>query len=586
MDNTIQPGTGYTLTSSSKGITLNIDQALVDYSGISDEIPPFPDVTVPAFPDLLWPDTAPPQQFEVQTLTVDGNQYVRIACGAVNYTQSNMPEVKLIATTDTRQAWISRVAVAPGITVISGSDPDSPWMENGGYYQLPTAGNYFVTISKMDIKASATDSALLQTEVPFVSIFAEGSSADTYIFSETGPSLYVNQTNIQKMSGYDAATTGLDGDFGNCHTTFFNPVKWGYSVKLIATIASSTPAVTEPTVSVLHAATETSNEVHRITLPAISDLKKAGSFKLQYDPGFFSSTTTDFFDPFDPLNSGNLSGQFSWNLGNALKAIEGLRGNATVTAPAPDKLDITYLNTLSNTAVPLPTIIENSLGVPTQTYLAEQHVVGSIDLSIPVLFNGSTLMNVADWVASDSDPYLLNEEAAWGNISNFATKDALEALSAVTTDYFAPIIGPADWTSENPTYLVPGSCTGSPTSDHPFKVVYAGEVEGESTYTVVTGTVNNAIPVNIDDTLTVTGAGYVWLEIPYDSTNKVFPKADEVIIASGTTLPDSDADYSYVALASVDGGTVNQLITGSLWGDRIQLGSGSTASAQYYYAKV
>lgn len=134
------------------------------------------------------------------------------------------------------------------------------------------------------------------------------------------------------------------------------------------------------------------------------------------------------------------------------------------------------------------------------------------------------------------------------------------------------------------TLAFPGG--GAEAADHPFKVKFEGTTDGESSYSVVVGAVNNAIPYNIEDTLTVTGTGYVWLQIPYDSTNKVFPKADEVIIVAGTAPPYSDGDYAYVWLAQVNGETVNQLITGSLWGDRIQLGSGAYASAQYYFAKV
>jgi hypothetical protein len=73
-----------------------------------------------------------------------------------------------------------------------------------------------------------------------VSIFKSGDSIENTIFSETGPSEYVNKMNVQKMVGYDAMSTGLSGDWGNCHTTWFNPVKWGYSVKLIGIVTAAT----------------------------------------------------------------------------------------------------------------------------------------------------------------------------------------------------------------------------------------------------------------------------------------------------------------------------------------------------------
>jgi hypothetical protein len=115
-------------------------------------------------------------------------------------------------------------------------------MEANGYYNITSPGTYYVTISKFDINQSNddTDSALLNAEVPFVSIFKSGDSIENTIFSETGPSEYVNKMNVQKMVGYDAMSTGLSGDWGNCHTTWFNPVKWGYSVKLIGIVTAST----------------------------------------------------------------------------------------------------------------------------------------------------------------------------------------------------------------------------------------------------------------------------------------------------------------------------------------------------------
>ena len=118
-------------------------------------------------------------------------------------------------------------------------------MEANGYYNIASAGTYYVTISKFDINQSNddTESALLNAEVPFVSIFKSGDAIENTIFSETGPSEYVNKTNVAKMSGYDATSTGLSGDWGNCHTTWFNPVKWGYAVKLIGIVT----AVMDPT---------------------------------------------------------------------------------------------------------------------------------------------------------------------------------------------------------------------------------------------------------------------------------------------------------------------------------------------------
>lgn len=178
------------------------------------------------------------QQFEMRTITVDDIARLQIAKGTVSFTQSNMPRVRLGGHNDQRQGWISKVAVfGSGVTVTPAAG-DPAWMDGNGYYSFGSAGTYYVTISKFDISQSNddTESALLNAEAPWISIFKAGDSLESKILSQTGPSEYVNKTNVHKMTGYDAASTGLSGDWGNCHTTWFNPTKWGYSVKLIGIV--------------------------------------------------------------------------------------------------------------------------------------------------------------------------------------------------------------------------------------------------------------------------------------------------------------------------------------------------------------
>lgn len=178
------------------------------------------------------------QQYQMRSVSVDGSERLQIAKGTVSFTQSNMPRVRLGGHNDQRQGWIGKVAVyGDGVTVTPG-EGDPLWMDGNGYYSFSNAGTYYVTISKFDINQSNndTESELLNAEAPWVSIFPSGDDIEDIIFSETGPSLYVNKTNVTKMIGYDAMSTGLSGDWGNCHTTWFNPVKWGYSVKLIGIV--------------------------------------------------------------------------------------------------------------------------------------------------------------------------------------------------------------------------------------------------------------------------------------------------------------------------------------------------------------
>jgi len=88
-----------------------------------------------------------------------------------------------------------------------------------------------------------TDSTLIKTNRPFVSIFKSSDALYGKIFQQTGPSQYVNRTNVQRMDGYDAASTGLSYDFGACHSTWFNPVRYGYDCNVIATIEVTTATV-------------------------------------------------------------------------------------------------------------------------------------------------------------------------------------------------------------------------------------------------------------------------------------------------------------------------------------------------------
>lgn len=237
----LQPGVGYTFTTSSQGENINIIQPWSELIPIVR--------------------SSPPQQFEVRQYSgvPSDTAAIQIAKGAVNFDQSNMPEVWESPSTSRRQIYMQKVAVIVGdITATDGGVEAgaTPWLDNGGYYTLPGDGFYYVTISKMDIDGTLeaggiSDSPLIQTNRPFISIFQSSNSLYSKIFQQTGPSLYVNKTNIEPMGGYDAESTGLDYDFGACHTTWFNPVKYGYDCKIIATIEVTTETVDDEPVKKL-----------------------------------------------------------------------------------------------------------------------------------------------------------------------------------------------------------------------------------------------------------------------------------------------------------------------------------------------
>jgi hypothetical protein len=93
------------------------------------------------------------------------------------------------------------------------------------------------------------------------------------------------------------------------------------------------------------------------------------------------------------------------------------------------------------------------------------------------------------------------------------------------------------------------------------------------------------VPGNIEDEITVLTDEYeVWLKVPYASG--VFPATSGFEWNIGTPLPaDTDAE-GYVRVATVNGATVTQFVTGSLWSDRIQVGAGATLNAFYYHARI
>ena len=446
------------------------------------------------------------QQFELSSVSIEVSPNVfvnklRIGKGTAHFTQSNMPRVRLGAHYNQCQAWIRKSAVlGSGITATQGNPLSVAakfFMESGGYYNITSPGTYYVTISKFDITSSNddTDSTLLNAEVPWVSIFKSGDSIENTIFSETGPSEYVNKMNIHKMDGYAASNTGLSGDWGNCHTTYFNPVKWGYSVKLIGSVIAAT---------------------------------QEGSTSL--------------------------------------------------------------------------------------VLTIDQDIVGPIDLSIPVHFNGSTLCN-QDNLTEANDPYYLNKNSSppWSDIVNSNTLTELNELNAVTDDWYDMIIGPQDWTSYNYSYLIPASCAAQDdpgtTCEHPFQFhpfVVTSEAGDLFRANVCSGMVNNLVPFDEPASGTLLPATidfliyqdtYIYLRLgteAYASNEPVFPVTDQTnpyyptIVQSQTTLTDTD-EYCYILMGVArnigdpENFTIDQTISGSVWAERLKIG---TETARYYWAGV
>lgn len=151
----------------------------------------------------------------------------------------------------------------------------------------------------------------------------------------------------------------------------------------------------------------------------------------------------------------------------------------------------------------------------------------------------------------------------------------------------------------------------------PFKVKNITEGSGFVSYEICPGTINNLMPqvfnvtaetfqnldalsagskliLNFDSTT----SSNVFLRVGQNPTTYVFPDdspdpsdPDDYyprIYSTGLTIPADSDNYAYLRIAKVvqlGGGAyrVDQYVTGSLWADRIKLGS---LTARYYYARI
>ena len=156
----------------------------------------------------------------------------------------------------------------------------------------------------------------------------------------------------------------------------------------------------------------------------------------------------------------------------------------------------------------------------------------------------------------------------------------------------------------------------------PFKVHdVAEETSGESTivtYQICPGTINNLMPQVYNETEEVfeylddltagyklvldfasTSSCFIYLRSGPDPSTNNFPATAPItpydpddpyptVFNTGSALPADSDTFGYVLLAKVNAlgsgvYSVDQYVTGSLWSDRIKLG---TTTARYYYARI
>lgn len=178
-----------------------------------------------------------------------------------------------------------------------------------------------------------------------------------------------------------------------------------------------------------------------------------------------------------------------------------------------------------------------------------------------------------------TDPYNVNFAANWDQIVN---KAECVACTGFTGD-----VSTAGMTNMTGATAIPvdfdgGACINEPVATHPYQVVFDSSAGGSDTYSIITGATNNVTPGNIASAITVTTGAYdVFIRHPYLSPN--FPDATNFEWDIDTTIPaDTDTD-GYILIATVNGSTVTQIVTGSLWADRLKLG---TTTAQYFFART
>ena len=582
---TIQPGDGYTFSDSSSGFTLDINQPWTpptsDGIAFAISLPKFPNPPQP--PNFSTPGQGSPLQFQcsVMALPVSGTPtpVIQIAMGSVTYTQSFMPYIKTGPFTDHRQAYMNFAAVTSAdVTPAPLADATSPWMLEGGGYVLTGEGRWYVTLSKWDVSAATALGPLLNLELPWVSIVKDGSDEFDALFVDAGPSLYQNTTNIQKMEGYQEVESEGETllDWGHCHTTYFNPRFFGNHVRVLAIIDSVAAVPSTAAITVLRDGGPTvGNEIQLLTFLG---QYKSGTVTLSYGHPTPVAATI-------PFNPGT---QTAYDLQVCLNTIPALTGNVLVQQSGPGLYQIEFTNILRNTNVPT-LIVTSTLTSFSNWYKVSQMHVGSQDIVIPCELNATFLMN-KEGVTEAEDPYYLNRDSLppWADISNIETARTASLLPFAPA-FATPVINdvvPRAFETVPLVYSEEGGCTGDgPTTDHPFKVIHVSTEDGDSRYRIVSGTVNNLVPGNItDEYIFPTGVYQVWIKVPFLAPN--FPATSGFEWDMGATLPADTASAGYVRVAEVNGSTVTQFITGSLWGDRIQLGVGASAKALYYWARV
>ena len=596
----IQPGNGYSFASSGQGTSLNIDTPWTP--PIGDSLVFAPQVAISSLPEQLVYGIGPganPSPFECRIVSINGERYLQIAVGAINYTESLMPEIFYGNDSHILQAYAHKVQICPsGSRTVGDLWPIYPdndpvyslhgWMEDGGGYLLSDVNNPLTLYAfKWDVAvdvAPFSDSSVVNTGLPTLALIGASNTTDyNKIAVDPSPSTYVQTMNVQKMTGYDSASTGLDADWGHGHTSWLNPRKLGYNYKDIATIIAEAN-----TFSMV-------GGIERVAIPLIQNqvqhiilVGEASGGTALISCGAVTSVipfpVTTFWDPTVPVYSDELTLAACLNsipditiTVDDVPLVIPIAGNVEVSRTTQGSYYVTFCNMLGG--LNLPQLTFNTAGVTAYDYSFKviQYHTGSIDLITPTQTGMVQLRNVAGLDETD-DAYNANEDAEWDQIANKAQCVACTDFSGdVTTDGMGLITGAAP---------IPVDYDGGEYSAEtlpPF-TVYAGTSEG--TWLVQAGTLNDYVPDNMESEISA-ASGMIYLQISF--TDGSYP-GDTLTIETAAETPVDDDDYGYITLAEIVAGvdeappTVNQFVSGSLWSERHKFTAPDTAS--YYYYRI
>jgi len=531
---------------------------------------------LPAWAPPVEPDPAPFQCSQGR-VTEDGQDFwcLKIGKGSISYSVSNMPEIKLGAISNQYQSYYEGcTAFTPG-TDKTGDSVDvakSPWMLGGGY-DLPTAlGEYWLFAVYWDIDPDTWGGSVTSVKGYPVLCLIDSDNANS-CFKETGPGYYYNLTNIKRMDGYANKFAGKD--WGFCHTTYFNPMKFGFAAKKLAKITVTASAAGTVTIEKLQEADGTRN---RIDIIKFNGRVKSGGIKFKYDNDVTSGHKSGYFYPGQD--------EYARHLYNALQEIPKLKRNVLVSQVDDYTFYVTYINHLQmreywgddlDNGEYVLAVDTNELQWFDKEYEIEQYHTGALEMMIPLQFNGTQLLSKEGWKESE-DPFYINKNSGWEQVVNkddpfnigfaqFLTNPPMSIVSNQT---------PAPYTPKNfnDIYFRENGCDNA--CEFPFQVKRVGD-----SFSLCGGMVNNVMLTG-STTFSLSDEDYIYLicTVTTEGTPLVYPVT--VTAAAGDVPADTDL-AGHIAVARLVDGELVQLVTGSLWSDRIKLGE---AVATYYFAKV